>query len=90
MRFFGRNNAEEPLLDLVAGPPASITDEENVVSEKTAIGGEKNANVVRTDSDDVAPSDIEKPSEDVEEGVKKVEAAVMAWTKKDLIIAYAW
>jgi hypothetical protein len=31
---------------------------------------------------------IEAPSEDVQEGIKKVEAVTLTWTKNELIIAY--
>ena len=31
-----------------------------------------------------------RPSEDVQAGVKKVEAVTLVWTKKELIFAYAW
>ncbi len=32
----------------------------------------------------------EKPSEDVQAGVKKVEAVTLTWTRKELILAYGW
>jgi hypothetical protein len=35
-------------------------------------------------------SDDEVPSEIAAEGVKKVEAVVLVWTKKELYAAYSW
>jgi hypothetical protein len=32
----------------------------------------------------------ERPSEDVQAGVKKVEAVTLTWTKRELVFAYGW
>lgn len=35
-------------------------------------------------------SDEEKPSEGVQEGIKKVEAVTLTWTGRELLLAYLW
>jgi hypothetical protein len=49
--------------------------------------GEKQVN---TDTAIDSDSASERPNEDVQAGVKKVEAVTLVWTKMELIFAYAW
>lgn len=49
--------------------------------------GEKQVN---TDTAMKTDSASERPSEEVQAGVKKVEAVTLVWTKKELIFAYGW
>jgi len=87
MKFFGNpsKSANETVIDTAIGdapPPAD---------------GEKQINAVDMDSNrekhmHVADGnvDAERPSEDAQNGVKKVEAVTLTWTKKELYFAYFW
>jgi len=61
----------------------------------TAIGdgydGDKvDAERIQPTATDIDQSSQEKSTEDVQAGVKKVEAVTLIWTKKELIFAYFW
>lgn len=47
---------------------------------------EKQVNAA-TDSDRAS---AERPAEDVQFGVRKVEAVTLIWTRRELVFAYAW
>ena len=75
-KVFANRQSNKIAQDIAIGAP-SIEDSDRVES-----GGKH----VTTDFDQVS----EKLSEDVQFGVKKVEAVTLTWTKNELIFAYAW
>jgi len=79
MRFFGNpdRNAQQAVLNGAIGDGGLATD------------GEKEGNTAPNEGIDSGSFD-ERPSEDVQAGVKKVEAVTLTWTKKELYFAYFW
>jgi hypothetical protein len=75
MKFFrSRNKLAE---DIAVGPAVDSGEDNH--------GTEKNVPTVEDDSS------LERmPSQDVQNGVKKVEAVTLIWTRNELIFAYAW
>ena len=79
MKFFGNpsRNAQHAVVGGAIGNGEPVGDAEKQL--KTPLD--------RNDS----PSSLqEKPSEDVQAGVRKVEAVTLTWTKKELYFAYFW
>lgn len=77
-KVFSNRNTNKTAHDVAVGPAAP--DAENLDHL-----GEKQLNHA-TDSDQVS----EKPSEDVQDGLKKVQAVTLTWTNKELYFAYGW
>jgi hypothetical protein len=78
MKFFG-NRSSKALPHDIAVPP---TAEDNDLGISPA---EKQPPQNLTDGDEIS---VESPSEEVQLGVKKVEAVTLTWTKNELIVAY--
>jgi hypothetical protein len=82
MKFHGFKSSNKLAQDVAIGsdPHDSL---------ETDHGKEKAAGVVPNEYDlDIIGQEI--PSPNVQEGIKKVEAVTLTWTKKELIFAYAW
>lgn len=62
----------------------------DAVDCEAASPSEKTEKVLTPTQEGEPSSDDEVPSEIAAEGVKKVEAVVLVWTKKDLYAAYFW
>lgn len=62
----------------------------NVVDCEAVAPSEKAEKTLASPQEDIPSSDDEAPSEAAAEGVKKVEAIAIVWSKKELYIAYAW
>ena len=79
MKFFGNpnRNAQHAVVGGAIGDAEPVAD------------GEKQLNTASGRADSQS-SLYEKPSEDVQAGVKKVEAVTLTWTKKELYFAYFW
>lgn len=76
MKFFGKS--KDLATDVAVGSPtADPTGSENA-DEKHAAAAVDGGSLDRI------------PSPDVQDGVKKVEAVTLVWTRKELIFAYAW
>lgn len=80
MKFF-RNQDARASQDVVIDTAVADRDQ--------SPDAEKNEKI-RPVSDDYDNALEEKPSDDVQAGVKKVEAVTLTWTKGELIFAYAW
>jgi hypothetical protein len=86
MKFFGIRSSNKLAQDVAVGPVPDATDSDHAgekqvnSTELTSTGG----------SNEYAQSIEEKPAEDVQEGVKKIEAVTLTWTKNELIFAYGW
>jgi hypothetical protein len=78
MKFFRNQEArasQDVVIDTAIGDRDDIQD-----AEKSAAA----------DISDFNHASAEKPNEDIQAGVKKVEAVTLIWTKNELIFAYAW
>lgn len=62
----------------------------DAVDCEAASPSEKTENVLTPTQECEPSSDDEVPSEIAAEGVKKVEAIALVWTKKELYAAYSW
>lgn len=62
----------------------------DVIDCEAASPSEKTEKVLTHTQEGEPNSDDEVPSEIAAEGVKKVEAVVLVWTKKELYAAYSW
>jgi hypothetical protein len=92
MRFFSASrltggkdvpaDAQQPEADIETG--ARDLDEKNGI-DKNDIHENNEPDVGSASS-----SDDETPSANAPDGVRNVEAVTIVWTKKDLIIGYAW
>lgn len=77
MTFFGFRNTKRLSQELAI---ASAPD------DSATFAAEKQVPIT-TDDD----SSLERrPSEDVQDGVKKVEAVTLTWTRNELLVAYGW
>ncbi|KAG9243614.1 siderophore iron transporter-like protein [Calycina marina] len=78
MRFFGNisRNTQEETLSQAVGPPIAAPDGEKQLASPVL--------------ESLSDSEAERPSEDLQPGVKKVEAVTLTWTKKELWLAYAF
>ena len=74
MKFFGRG--KDVATDVAVGGPETSTSEPDNGSEKHS----------RAVVDDNSLDRV--PSEDVQEGIKKIEAVTLTWTRNELILAY--
>jgi hypothetical protein len=80
MKFFGIRSSNTLATEVAVGSAPDATDSDHA--------GEKQ--ITSTEGTNDYDQSIEKPSEDVQAGVKKVEAVTLTWTKNELIFAYAW
>jgi hypothetical protein len=76
MRFFDRRN-KTPGADVAIGNAALEADLED-------------KQIPTTDGADDSSFDDSLPDKDVQDGVKKAQAITLSWTRKELIVAYAW
>ena len=79
MKFCGIRSSNQLAQNVAVGSAPDAADSDHA--------GEKQ--ITSTDYDQSVSID-EKPSPDVQAGVKKVEAVTLTWTKNELIFAYAW
>ena len=73
MKFFGRG--KDVATDVAVGAAETTSEPDN--------GSEKHSRAVVDDN-----SLDRVPSEDVQEGIKKIEAVTLTWTRNELILAY--
>jgi hypothetical protein len=80
MKFFGIRSSNKLATDVAIGtePHQSIEPDH---------GGEKS---IPTTNNDYDISLEEKPAQDLQAGVKKVEAVTLTWTRNELVFAYGW
>ena len=86
MKFFGIRSSNKLAQDVAVGPAPDANDSDHA-GEKKITSAELST---IADSKDETQSIEAKPAEDVQEGVKKIEAVTLTWTKSELIFAYAW
>jgi hypothetical protein len=86
MKFLGIRSGNKLAHDVAVGPAADANDSDHA-GEKKVTSTEFST---LADSRDETQSIEAKPAEDVQEGVKKIEAVTLTWTKHELIFAYAW
>jgi len=79
MRFFGNpdKSAQQAVVGGAIGTAEPVAD------------GEKQG-ITPSQRNDSSEFSDERPSEDVQAGVKKVEAVTLTWTRKELYFAYFW
>ena len=79
MRFFGNpdKSAQQAVVGGAIGTAEPVAD------------GEKQGITPSQRNNSSGFSD-ERPSEDIQAGVKKVEAVTLTWTRKELYFAYFW
>lgn len=84
MKFFGIPSSNKLAQDVAVGDAPDANDSDHA--------GEKQVTSTEQDGFENSGSiDIEdKPSQDVQAGVQKIEAITLTWTRKELIFAYAW
>lgn len=85
MKFFGIRSSSKLAQDVAVGPAPDTNDSDHA-GEKQITSTELNS----TGSNDETQSIEAKPAEEIQEGVKKIEAVTLTWTKNELIFAYAW
>lgn len=76
MKFFDRHSKTPGTEVATSSPGAPGSDLED-------------KHVSTTDGPEDPPFEV-LPDQDVQDGVKKAQAITLSWTKKELIIAYAW
>jgi len=76
MRFFDRGN-KTPGADIAIGNATPEADPED-------------KHISTTDGADDSSFDDNLPDRDVQDGVKKAQAITLSWTRKELMVAYAW
>jgi len=70
--------------DVAPMVPEPIVDNEAALSEKERETG------AAGDEHDADSNTDDEPSKDAPEGVQKIEAMAIVWTKKELYVAYTW
>jgi hypothetical protein len=77
MKFLGCRRNKALSQDIAVPPPVESAEPGLPPAEKQL-----------QDTTDYDGTSIEAPSEDAQEGVKKVEAVTLTWTRNELIMAY--
>jgi hypothetical protein len=78
MKFFGIRSSNKLAQDVAIGPTPDANDSDHAAEKGT------------TSTTDYDQSLDELPTPEVQEGVKKVEAVTLTWTKNELVFAYGW
>ena len=85
MKFFGHRQTNKLATEVAVGPVPDTNDSDHA-NEKQINSTE----LTSTDTTNDYAQYVEKPAEDAQAGIQKIEAVTLTWTRKELIFAYAW
>jgi hypothetical protein len=82
-KFFGDRSNKDLAQELAVGPAPDPIDLDPSTEKQLPTSTDDDNSITH-------PPSEEAPSEDAQDGVKKVEAVTLTWTRKELYVAYGW